>query len=97
VPVILTVDDEAVHRSHFAVRASEHAGRPAQRYLDRFEDIRRVQRYIKSQALSHGTAVIDNHGFDRALAGVIDLVMERATERAAQHRVPVHATEGGGA
>ncbi|HET7237201.1 MAG TPA: hypothetical protein VFK59_12310 [Actinomycetota bacterium] len=97
VPVILTVDDEAVHRSHFAVRASEHAGRPAQRYLDRFEDIRRVQRYIKSQALSHGTAVIDNHGFDHALAGVIDLVMERATERAAQHRVPVHATEGGGA
>lgn len=97
VPVIVTVDDELVHRSHFAVRASEHAGRPARRYLERFEDIRRVQRYIKSQALSHGTSVIDNHGFDRALAGVIDLVMERATEHAARHRVPVHAGEGGGA
>jgi 2-phosphoglycerate kinase len=97
VPVIVTVDDELVHRSHFAVRASEHAGRPARRYLERFEDIRRVQRYIKSQALSHGTSVIDNHGLDRALAGVIDLVMERATEHAARHRVPVHAGEGGGA
>jgi 2-phosphoglycerate kinase len=97
VPVIVTVEDEDVHRSHFAVRASDHTGRPSQRYLDRFEDIRRVQRYIKSQALSHGTPVIANHGFDRALAGVIDLVMERATERAAQHREPAHAAEGGGA
>jgi 2-phosphoglycerate kinase len=97
VPVIVTVEDEDVHRSHFAVRASDHAGRPAQRYLERFDDIRRVQRYIKSQALSHGVQVIANHGFDRVLAGVIDLVMERATERAAQHRVPVHAVEGGGA
>ena len=77
------------------MRASEHAGRPARRYLERFEDIRRVQRYIKSQALSHGTSVIDNHGFDRALAGVIDLVLERATERAAQHRVPAQAGGGG--
>ncbi|HLA93375.1 MAG TPA: hypothetical protein VJO36_07575 [Actinomycetota bacterium] len=97
VPVIVTVEDEDVHRSHFAVRSSDHTGRPSQRYLDRFEDIRRVQRYIKSQALSHGTPVIANHGFDRALAGVIDLVMERATERAAQHRVPTHAAEGAGA
>jgi 2-phosphoglycerate kinase len=28
VPVIVTVEDEDVHRSHFAVRASEHAGVP---------------------------------------------------------------------
>jgi 2-phosphoglycerate kinase len=72
-----------VHRSHFAARASEHTGRPAERYLDRFDDIRRVQRYIKSQALSHGVPVIANYSFDRALAAIIDLVMERATERTA--------------
>jgi 2-phosphoglycerate kinase len=97
VPVVVTVDDEDLHRSHFAVRAAEHAGRPVHRYLERFEDIRRVQRYIKSQALSHGVPVISNHGFDRVLTGVIDLVMERATERASQVRVPVSAGEGGGA
>jgi 2-phosphoglycerate kinase len=93
VPVIVTVEDEDVHRGHFAVRGAEHAGRPAQRYLQRFEDIRRVQRYIKSQALTHGIPVIANYGFDRALASVIDLVMERATEHAARHRVPVHASD----
>jgi 2-phosphoglycerate kinase len=81
VPLVVTIEDEDVHRSHFAVRAVEHAGRPAQRYLDRFDDIRRVQRYIKSQALSHGVPVIANYSFDRALAAIIDLVMERATER----------------
>ena len=85
-PVVVTIEEEELHRSHFAVRASEHVGRPAERYLDHFDDIRRVQRYIKSQALSHGVPVIANYSFDRALAAVIDLVMERATEHAAQHR-----------
>jgi len=96
VPLILTVEDEEVHRSHFAVRAADHAGRPADRYLEAFDNIRRVQRYIKSQALSHGVPVIPNYSFDRALAAVIDLVMERATERATEPRVRVgSAAEGG--
>ena len=87
VPVVVTIEEDEVHRSHFAARASEHTGRPAERYLDRFDDIRRVQRYIKSQALSHGVPVIANYSFDRALAAIIDLVMERATERTAPARV----------
>lgn len=94
VPMVVTIEEDELHRSHFAVRASEHVGRPAQRYLDRFEDIRRVQRYIKSQALTHGVPVIPNYSFDRALAAVIDLVMERATEHASSHRVAVPAAEG---
>jgi 2-phosphoglycerate kinase len=96
VPVILTVDEEDTHRSHFAARAADHAGRAAERYLGQFDKIRRVQRYIKSQALSHGVPVIPNFNFDRALAAVIDLVMERATERAAGYRARVgSATRGG--
>jgi 2-phosphoglycerate kinase len=88
VPVVVTIEEDELHRSHFAARASEHTGRPSQRYLDRFDDIRRVQRYIKSQALSHGVPVIANYSFDRALAAIIDLVMERATERTSQARIP---------
>ena len=94
VPVVVTIEEDEVHRSHFAARASEHTGRPAERYLDRFDDIRRVQRYIKSQALSHGVPVIANYSFDRALAAIIDLVMERATERTASARVPAGAASG---
>ncbi len=95
VPVILTVEEEDVHRRHFSVRASDHAGRPANHYLDSFDNIRRVQRYIKSQALSHGVPVVPNYNFDRSLSSVIDLVMERATERAGDGTRGGLATEGG--
>jgi 2-phosphoglycerate kinase len=83
VPVVVTVEDEDVHRSHFVARSTDHLGRPATRYLTGFDNIRRVQRYIKSQALSHGVPIIPNYDFDQSLASVIDLVMERVTERAA--------------
>lgn len=97
VPLIVTVEEEKVHKSHFAARGADHAGRPAPRYLEGFENIRRIQRYIKSQALSHGVPVIPNYSFDRSLAAVIDLVMERATEWAQHGRVRsngVRAQEG---
>lgn len=96
VPVILTVEEEDAHRSHFAARAADHAGRSADRYVRQFESIRRVQRYIKSQALSHGVPIVPNYNFDRSLAAVIDLVMERATERATGYPARVgSAVEGG--
>jgi 2-phosphoglycerate kinase len=83
VPVIITVEDEDVHRSHFTARSADHVHRPAARYLKGFDDIRRLQRYIKSQALSHGVPIIPNYNFDHTLTAVIDLIMERVTERAA--------------
>jgi len=83
VPVIITVEDEDVHRSHFVARAADAGARPAPRYESGFENIRRLQRYIKSQALTHGVPVIPNYNFDQALAAVIDLAMESATEHAA--------------
>jgi 2-phosphoglycerate kinase len=86
VPVVITVEDDDVHRSHFVVRWADSEARPASRYLEGFENIRRIQRYIKSQALSHGVHVVPNYDFDRSLAAAIDLVLEKATERAAAAR-----------
>ena len=80
VPVVVEVDDEGRHLNHFPAR--ETGPRPADRYIANFENIRKLQRYIKSQALSHGVPVVSNHSFDQALSSLIDLVMERATERA---------------
>ena len=79
-PLVISVEDEEAHRSHFEAR--DAGSRPAQRYTAGFENIRRLQRYIKSQALSHGVPIIPNYSFDQALASVIDLVMELATARA---------------
>jgi 2-phosphoglycerate kinase len=99
VPVIITVDDDDVHRSHFAARSIDVGARPSARYSAGFENIRRVQRYIKSQALSHGVPVIRNYNLDQALAAVIDLVVQRATERtqllsSESGTSPVHAAKG---
>jgi 2-phosphoglycerate kinase len=81
VPMILTVDDEDVHRTHFAARAADSSGRPFRRYLRNFENIRRVQKYVKSQALSHDWPVVSSYNLDQTIAAVIDLVVERATHR----------------
>jgi 2-phosphoglycerate kinase len=84
VPFVVGVDDEERHRSHFAAREDAVASRPAERYAVGFDNIRRLQRWVRSQALSHGVPVIPNYSFDQSIAAVIDLVMERATSRAAE-------------
>jgi 2-phosphoglycerate kinase len=82
VPVVVTVEDEDLHRSHFAARSTEASGRrPLERYLKGFQNIRRVQKYIKSQALSHSWPIIPNYSLDQSMGALIDLVVERATDR----------------
>jgi 2-phosphoglycerate kinase len=53
VPFVVTVDDEELHRSHFILRAHESRGRPADRYLEHFENIRKIQTYVKSLSEQH--------------------------------------------
>ena len=83
---MVTVEDEETHRSHFAARAD--SPRPYERYLASFDNIRKVQRYIKSQALSHGVPVVPNYGLDRTLGAIIDLVMDSASERLGESAAP---------
>jgi 2-phosphoglycerate kinase len=92
VPVIVTVEDEDLHRSHFAARGTDASTRPYERYVKGFTNIRRVQKYIKSQALSHSWPIIPNYSLDQSMAGLIDLVIERATERL---RMVAQPTSGG--
>jgi 2-phosphoglycerate kinase len=94
VPLILEVDDENRHLNHFAVR--ETGVRPAERYARHFDNIRRLQRYVKTQALSHGVPIVPNHSFDQALSAVLDLVMERATAWAERHALAQGAADGRG-
>lgn len=99
VPVVVTVEDEEIHRSHFQARSADSSARPFDRYLSNFDNIRRVQKYIKSQALSHDWPVITSHNLDQTIGAIIDLVVDRATERLARGRgpapEPVLELEGG--
>lgn len=80
VPMVVTVDDEELHRSHFVIRAHELRHRPSERYLDFFDNIRKLQRYVKSLALQHGVPIVPSYNLDATLSQVIDLVARRASE-----------------
>lgn len=98
VPVVLQVEDEDLHRSHFYVRARETRARPVERYLAHFQNIRKIQKYIKSLALQHGVPIIPNFNLDACLSSVIEHVEDRAIEAAkAQPSRPkrVRAIRGG--
>jgi 2-phosphoglycerate kinase len=80
---VLQISDETSHAQHFFSRESGE-DRPMAKYLDRFEEIRRLQRYIVGRAEREGVPVIENENADRATAAVAELVLsaaDRARER----------------
>jgi 2-phosphoglycerate kinase len=94
VPLVMAVDDEDLHRSHFYVRAHETRARPQGRYLQYFGNIRKIQKYIKSLALQNGVSIVQNYNLDATLASVIDHVVSRATESASSRPVRPPETPG---
>jgi len=94
VRLVLQVEDEELHRSHFRVRAHDTRHRPVERYLAHFEAIRKIQKYIKSLALQHGVPVITNFNLDATLRAATDLVIERVTAAASLSET-VRAIPGG--
>ena len=79
VEVLLAVEDEKEHRGHFLRRG---AGRPAERYIDRLADIRRLQEHLRDRALGAGVPVLATDDPDAALVALLDLVDARVGEAA---------------
>ena len=80
---VLKIEDEEAHAQHFFSREAG-AERPMAKYLDRFEEIRRLQAYLVERAQREGVAVIENESANRATAAVAELVLsvaERTKER----------------
>jgi 2-phosphoglycerate kinase len=80
---VLQISDETAHAQHFFSREAGEQ-RPMAKYLDRFDEIRRMQRYIVGRAEREGVAVIENESAERATRAVAELVLsaaERARER----------------
>jgi 2-phosphoglycerate kinase len=75
--VVLSIDDEEEHVRHFRFR-DEDSERPESRYLERFEDIRRLQEFLVARARRDGVPVIENENADKAARTVADLVLEAA-------------------
>ena len=81
VPLVITVDDEDVHRSHFFLRAMESGQRHSDRYLASFDNIRKIQKYIRNAAEQRKVPVIPSYSLDATLTAVIDTTVEQAVKR----------------
>ena len=79
VQCVLAIEDEDTHASHFMIRDATSGGvRPVDKYMDRFEEIRRIQRLIVSRARRNGVPVIENMNMERAISSVMELVLSGA-------------------
>jgi 2-phosphoglycerate kinase len=80
---VLEISDETAHAQHFFTRDAGEA-RPMTKYLDRFQEIRRLQDVIVGRARREGIMVIENESAERATGAVAELVLsaaERVRER----------------
>jgi 2-phosphoglycerate kinase len=77
VSCMLTISDEAEHEQHFLARDAG-SERPLSRYIERFDDIRRLQGLLVERALRAGVPLIENEDADRAASAVADLVLDAA-------------------
>jgi 2-phosphoglycerate kinase len=79
VNVMLAIEDEEAHQSHFVARDSASGGaRALERYLQHFGEIRRIQDYLMTRAHDMGVPVVDATDGEAALRSVLDLILERA-------------------
>ena len=88
VQLVIAVEEEEAHRSHFLRRARETRTRPHERYLENFDNIRKLQRYVRSLALQHGVPTVPSYNLDATLSQVIDLVVGQAFEAIQASPVP---------
>lgn len=78
VPLLLVVENEELHRSHFYWRARDVRSRPGERYLKNFEKIRRIQGYMMSSARVRGVPTISHIDLDATLTEIVDHVVDSA-------------------
>lgn len=82
VPMVVTVDDQQVHRSHFVARSQDtRAQRQNRNYLDYFTQIRTIQDYVRALAVEHGVPVVPSYSLDATVSRVMQLIVSDLTER----------------
>ena len=80
-PLVITVMEEKLHRSHFYTREVETQGtRPFQRYIEHFEHIRKIQDYISHLANMTGVKTFDSIELDKTVAEAVDYIINAAYE-----------------
>ena len=81
--VMSMVSDEASHKARFSSREVGARSRLAQRYLDNFGSIRKIQTYVLSLAGEQQIPIVSNDDFDEAVATAISIVSDDVLEQRA--------------
>lgn len=77
---VLAVPDQDTHRSHFLARAEQARKRSAHRYLDAFDEVRSIDRYIRSAAELHGVPILFMEQLDDTIQRVVEMVVDAVIE-----------------
>lgn len=78
VPLLVGVEDEELHMSHFYRRGRDTSKRDGDRYVHAFKKIRKLQKYMVNSALMRGVPVIQHLDLDTSLSEVVDHVLLKA-------------------
>ena len=73
---ILTTRDEVAHRNRFYTRGKQVPDRHAQKYLDNFDSIRKIQDYIIGRARQHNVPMFDNVELDNTVLSIIHFLTD---------------------
>jgi 2-phosphoglycerate kinase len=77
--VVITTEDEDVHRERFLIRGQQASTRGAEKYLDNFDSIRRIQDFIVMQAHKYNVPVLDSKNFDQTVATMVQHLTDFVT------------------
>jgi 2-phosphoglycerate kinase len=78
VSLLIVIEDEDLHRSHFHWRSRD--SRPMDRYLKNFTKIRKIQKYMIASALMRGVPMISHGELGATLSQIIDHVLNKTLE-----------------
>ncbi len=74
--LLVSTEDEVAHRNRFHARSKEVLDRRAQKYLENFESIRKIQDYIVERARQHNVPMFDNVHLDNTVLSIIHLLTD---------------------
>ncbi len=73
---LLAVEDVDSHRAHFLARAEQASHRSADRYLDAFDELRRIDAYVQSCARERGVRIIAMEQLDNTIQRVVEMIVD---------------------
>lgn len=81
IPLVVSVEEESMHKSHFYLREVETDGaRAFERYKANFEQIRTVGKFIESRAEEQKVTVIKTEELDEAVVQVMEEISRRVID-----------------